>query len=68
MDLSIRGYIKNNFKNSSTDEINEAIKLSVNEGAEEALPGMGVFFEILWKNSSLDEQKSIVNILQKNLK
>lgn len=68
MDLSIRGYIKKNFKDSSTEEINEAIGMSVKDGAEEALPGMGVFFEILWENSSKDERTQIVNKLKNGLK
>ena len=68
MDLSIRGYIKNNFKDSSAYEINKAIEESIGMEEEEALPGMGVFFEILWKNSSLDEQKQITSKLKANLK
>ena len=68
MDLSIRGYIKKNFMNSSTEEINEAIGMSIKDGAEEALPGMGVFFEILWENSSKNEQTLIVNKLKNGLK
>lgn len=68
MDISIRGYIKNNFKDSSVDEINEAIESSIASGAEEALPGIGVLFELLWQNSSSDERSNFLNKIQQGLK
>ena len=50
MNIDIRKYIKENFKNSSTQEIKESIISSISENDEITLPGMGVFFEILWNN------------------
>jgi len=68
MDISIRGYIKNNFKDSSVDEIGEAIESSIKSGEEEALPGMGVLFEFLWQNSSNDEKKMFLDKIHNGLK
>ena len=68
MDISIRGYIKNNFKDSSKNEISEAIESSIKSGEEEALPGMGVLLELLWQNSSNDEKKMFLDKIQKGLK
>ena len=68
MDISIRGYIKNNFKDSNIDEINESIESSISSGAEEALPGMGVLFELLWQNSNSSEKKQLVTKIKKGLK
>lgn len=68
MDISIRGYIKKNFKDSSVDEIGEAIESSISSGAEEALPGIGVLFELLWNNSSNDEKRGFLNKIHDGLK
>jgi small, acid-soluble spore protein I len=68
MDISIRGYIKNNFKNADEKEITEAIEASIKSGEEETLPGIGVFFELLWQNSSAEERNQIIGNVQKGLK
>ncbi|MBR3362819.1 MAG: small acid-soluble spore protein SspI [Bacilli bacterium] len=68
MDISIRGYIKNNFKNSSDNEINTAIEDAINEGKEEALPGLGALFELLWTNSSASEKNSFSKKIKNQLK
>lgn len=65
MNISIRGYIKNNFKNTNEQELKESIESSLKEGAEESLPGLGVFFEVLWQNSTVDQQKNIIDNLTK---
>ena len=68
MDISIRGYIKNNFKDSSEKEINDAIEESITEGKEEALPGLGSLFELLWTNSSEKEKKEFTKKIKQGLK
>lgn len=67
MDISIRGYIKNNFKGSSNDEISESIESSISSGVEEALPGMGVLFELVWENSTGVERKKLIDKIKKGL-
>ncbi len=67
MNISIRGYIKNNFKDSSDTEINESIESSISSGAEEALPGMGVLFELLWQNSNASEKQIFISHIKKGL-
>ena len=64
MNISIRGYIKDNFKNTNEKELKESIESSLKEGAEESLPGLGVFFEVLWQNSTNEQQDSIINNLK----
>jgi len=65
--INIRNYIKDNFKNCQINEIKESIVSSVNDKDEVTLPGLGVLFEILWENSSEDEQNKILEILKNNL-
>ncbi len=68
MNLSIRGYIKNNFKNADEKEISEAIEASIKSKEEETLPGIGVFFELLWQNSTEEEKAQIVELVQQGLR
>ena len=51
MNIDIRKNIIDNFKGASTDEIKTSITSSIEEKEEVTLPGLGVFFELLWKNS-----------------
>lgn len=68
MNINIRKSIINNFKNNSKNDIKEAIISSMNENDEITLPGLGVFFETLWKNSDEEHQDYILNIIESNLK
>jgi small acid-soluble spore protein I (minor) len=68
MNISIREYIKNNFKDNSIEEIKESIIDSIAKGDELVLPGLGVFFETLWNNSENKGKDEILNILKNNLK
>ena len=68
MDIDIRKSIKNNFKDASIDEISASIESSIQEGDEVTLPGVGVFFELLWSNSSPDEKEFILKKLENTLK
>ena len=63
MNISIRGYIKDNFKNTNETELQDSIESSLKEGAEESLPGLGVFFEVLWQNSTKEQQNNIIKNL-----
>ena len=68
MNIDIRKSIINNFKNNSKNDIKEAIISSMNENDEITLPGLGVFFEILLKNSDEEHQDYILHIIESNLK
>ncbi|MCI5733422.1 MAG: small acid-soluble spore protein SspI [Tenericutes bacterium] len=67
MDADIRKYIIENFKDDNINELEETINESINEGLEEALPGLGVFFEIIWKNSNQSQKKELLDILKAHL-
>ncbi len=67
MNIDIRKSIIGNFKNSSKDEIKESIISSLKMNEEITLPGMGVFFEILWQNCSNELKDEIINIISDNL-
>mgnify|MGYP000506749061 CR=1 FL=1 len=67
MNIDIRKSIINNFKGNSLDEIMVSINESIKKGDEITLPGLGVFFELLWSNADLDMQKTIIEIIKKSL-
>lgn len=67
MDIDIRESIKKNFKGASSDEIKASICSSINEGDEVTLPGVGVFFEILWNSCDEDEKEFILKKLENSL-
>jgi len=68
LEIDIRKSIIENFKGASVDEIKASISSSIDEGDEVTLPGLGVFFEVLWNNSSDDEKVFILNKLECSLK
>lgn len=65
--IDVRKYIINNFKDSSTEEIKSSIVDSVTSGEDDPLIGLGVMFEILWNNSSTEEQDIILNNIKKGM-
>ncbi len=67
MNINIRQSIRNNFKDSNIEDIIESINSSIKDKDEITLPGIGVFFEILWENSSNDLKDTIINIIKNNL-
>lgn len=68
MNIDIRSYIINNFKDDNKDSLRASIEDSIEEHDEETLPGLGVFFELLWKHSKKDEKDKILSILEESVK
>ena len=63
-DIKIRDYIINNFKEDDEETIRKAIDESIKEQDEVTLPGMGVFFEIIWKEANDEEKEKILETLK----
>ncbi|MFV0275119.1 MAG: small acid-soluble spore protein SspI [Bacilli bacterium] len=68
METEIRKNIKHNFKDDTVDLILKSVDESINNKDEILLPGLGVFFEILWNNSSNEDKINYCNIIEKNIK
>lgn len=66
--MSIKDYIVENFKNDNEEEIKKSIEDAVKEYDEDALPGLGIFFMLVWENSSEDEKNTILEKIKSNLK
>lgn len=65
MDIKIRKHICSNFKNSDKMEIKDSIVSSIASKDEVILPGLGVFFELLWQNSDETLQDTILSTIEK---
>ena len=57
----------NSFKEDSIEDIRESIETSIEDHEEITLPGLGVFFEILWNNSDKDDKEFILRTIEKGL-
>jgi len=68
MDTSIKSYIINNFKEDDKKEIESAIIGSIENNDEVALPGLGVFFELIWENSTNEEKNKLLEKIEKGIK
>ena len=67
MNIDIRKNIISNFKDAKEDEIKASIISAIEEKDEGTLPGMGVFFELLWENSNTDEKEFILRKIKEKL-
>ena len=68
MNINIRESIISNFKDADKEVFIESISTSINDKEEITLPGLGVFFEILWINASESLKEDILNTLMTNIK
>ncbi|MEG2322277.1 MAG: small acid-soluble spore protein SspI [Bacilli bacterium] len=67
MNIDIKKHIIKNFKGSDLSDIKASIVSSINEKDDIVLPGLGVFFKILWENSDENSQDYILNTIKKAL-
>lgn len=66
--MSIKDYIIKNFKDDDVNTIKTAIDESVKEYNEDTLPGLGIFFMLVWENSNDNEKNTILEKIKSNLK
>lgn len=68
MDVDIRRHIINNFREDDVETLRNAIEESIKEQDEIALPGMGVFLEIIWQDASEELKKQMLDIIHNRVK
>lgn len=68
MDINIRYHIINNFKGDNFNTLRNAIEECVKEKDELTLPGLGVFFELIWENADQELKNTLVEIIRKRVR
>ena len=65
--MNIREHIINNFKGDDYKALKEAIEESVESNDEVALPGLGVFFSLIWENADQELKDNLIEIIKKRV-
>ncbi|WP_428909332.1 small acid-soluble spore protein SspI [Niallia sp. Krafla_26] len=68
MNLNLRNAIIHNVTGNTQDQLEDTIVDAISTGEEKMLPGLGVLFEVIWKNSSEQDKKEMLQSLEKGLK
>ena len=67
MDIKIRDHIINNFQGDDFANLERAINESVKQKDEVTLPGLGVFFELIWENADQELKNELIEIIRKRV-
>ncbi|AHN22840.1 small acid-soluble spore protein SspI [Lysinibacillus sphaericus] len=65
MNFQIRDAISANVHGQSAAEFKDIVQDAISRGEEHLLPGLGVFFEKWWQQSTAEEQDAFVQKLEK---
>jgi len=66
--IDIRNYIIENFKDESVEKIRDSIETTIEVREEDALIGLGVLFELVWKNLTEEEKNNYLNSIHTAIK
>ncbi len=66
--MSIREHIINNFKNDDYATLKSAITESIDSKDEITLPGLGVFFSLMWESSDQELKNKVLELIHSNIK
>lgn len=67
MDINIRQHIIQNFKGDDYQTLERAIDESIKENDEVTLPGMGVFFELIWSDADRNLKDQMLQIVKNRI-
>ncbi|MDQ0245852.1 small acid-soluble spore protein I (minor) [Bacillus fengqiuensis] len=67
MSLNLRNAIISNVSGNSQQELEATIMDAIQSGEEKMLPGLGVLFEVIWKNSNEQDKNEMLSTLEKGL-
>ncbi len=68
MNIDIRQAVLANLNSAGYDTMESTIKDAITSREEKALPGLGVLFELYWRNASDETKTKIVNALVEHVK
>ncbi|SDZ53813.1 small acid-soluble spore protein I (minor) [Evansella caseinilytica] len=67
MSFNLRGAIMENISGNSPEEVEATIVDAIQSGEEKMLPGLGVLFEVYWKEASEQDKQEMINQISKGL-
>lgn len=65
--MNIKEHIINNFKGDDYKSLKEAIDESINSNDEITLPGLGVFFSLIWSAADQELKNTLLDLLKENI-
>ena len=65
--MNIREHIINNFKGDDYMALKEAIDESVESNDEITLPGLGVFFSLIWESADQELKNTLIDLIKKRV-
>ena len=67
MNIDIRSHIINNFKGDDHKALKEAIDESIESNDEVTLPGLGVFFTLIWEESDQELKNTLIELIKQRI-
>ncbi|ANE48613.1 spore protein [Paenibacillus swuensis] len=64
--ITLRQAVLQKVQDKSNEDIQDMINNSV-DASEQALPGLGVMFETIWKHCGPEKQAELVGLLQEHI-
>lgn len=68
LDLNLRKAILTNIASNDREQLKDTIVDAIQNGEEKMLPGLGVLFELIWKQSDQEERLEMVSSLEQGVK
>lgn len=68
MNLNLRKAILTNIASNDQSELEATIIDAIQNGEEKMLPGLGVLFELIWKQSDEQEKQLMIDALEQGVK
>nr|WP_245203536.1 small acid-soluble spore protein SspI [Ammoniphilus resinae] len=63
----MRQAVLDNVADSSTTDLKSTVVDAVQSGEDKILPGLGVLFEVLWKNSDIQGQEQMIQSIYQGM-
>ncbi len=68
MNLNLRHAVIQNVSGSNQEQLRDTIVDAIQQGEEKYLPGLGVLFEVIWKNAEEEDREMMLSTLESALK
>ncbi|MCP1125436.1 small acid-soluble spore protein SspI [Bacillus sp. AFS018417] len=68
MNFNLRNAVLANVSGNTQNQLQETIVDAIQSGEEKMLPGLGVLFEVIWKNADENEKHEMLSTLEQGLR